>query len=120
MKTTYKKETNKENEKGNVRIEIRNYSFLKNASAFFVNSNMKLKLNKLWKELDCETNGLLEIIYSSDTGLHILINCGNITWTVYKRLVIMKKGNKIIYRYDQHGIFQNEIIHSIPLNRFIA
>jgi hypothetical protein len=120
METNSKKISQRKNDKGNVKIEIKNCSAFKNASAFFINSSMKLKLNKLWKELDCKTDGLLEIIYSSDNGLHILVNCGNIIWTVYKRLVIMKKGNKITYRYDQYEKFQNEIIHSIPLNKFIT
>jgi diacylglycerol kinase family enzyme len=119
MLKTNKEVSKKENDKVNIKIEIQNYSVYKKSNVFMVNNSLNSKLNELWKGLDSNTDGLLEVVYSSDNGMHILVNCGNIIWTVYKKLVIMKKGEKILYRYDSNGKFQNEIIHSIPLNQMM-
>lgn len=108
-----------ENTKVNINIEIQNYSVYKKSSVFKIESNLNWKLNELWNELDINTDGLLEIVYSSDKGMHILVNCGHTIWTIYKRLVIRKEGENIQYRYDGKDKFQNEIIHSIPLNKYI-
>jgi hypothetical protein len=100
--------------KGNIKIEICNNPGTRKFLSWISNGNVKLNLNKLWKTLSDETDGLLEMIYSSERGMYILVYCNDTTWTVYKGLVIMKKNDKTEFKYDGDKKFKCEIFNTIP------
>lgn len=103
---------------GNVKIEVQNYPGIRKYFCWRTDNSMKTRLNNLWKKLDKKTEGLLEMVFTSDAGVHIMVNCGNIIWTAYNGLVVMRKGNTSMFRFDGNEKFRNEIFKTVPNEHF--